>query len=58
MVDDAHPGPDEEIRLVSPDYFRTLEMPLVRGRFFNRADKLDAPPVVIINQRPRPTLLA
>jgi putative ABC transport system permease protein len=49
-VDDAHPGPDEEIRLVSPDYFRTLEMPLVKGRFFNRADKLDAPPVVMINR--------
>jgi putative ABC transport system permease protein len=49
-VDDAHPGPDEEIRLVSPDYFRTLEMPLVKGRFFNRADKLDARPVVIINR--------
>ena len=48
--DDAHPGPDEEIRLVSPDYFRTLEMPLVQGRFFTAADKLDAPPVVIINQ--------
>ena len=50
IVDDAHPGPDEEIRLVSPDYFRTLEMPLVKGRFFTAADKLDAPPVVIINR--------
>ena len=49
-VDDAHPGPDEEIRLVSPDYFRTLEMPLLKGRFFNSADKFDAPPVVIINR--------
>ena len=50
VVDDAHPGPDEEIRLVSPDYFRALEMPLVKGRFFTSADKLDAPPVVIINR--------
>jgi putative ABC transport system permease protein len=49
-TDDAHPGPDEEIRLVSPDYFRALEMPLVKGRFFTNADKLDAPPVVIINR--------
>ncbi len=48
--DDAHPGPDEEFRLVSPDYFRTLEMPLVQGRFFTAADKLDSPPVVMINQ--------
>lgn len=49
-VDDAHPGPDEEIRLISPGYFRTLEIPLVKGRFFSTADKLDAPPVVIINR--------
>jgi predicted permease len=50
MSDDAHPGPDEEVRLVSSDYFRTLEIPLLRGRFFTNGDKLDAPPVVIINQ--------
>ncbi|MEO7166146.1 MAG: ABC transporter permease, partial [Chthoniobacterales bacterium] len=50
VSDDAHPGPDEEIRLVSDDYFRTLEMPLIQGRFFNAADNLDAPGVVIINQ--------
>ncbi len=48
-VDDAHPGPDEEIRLVSADYFRTLEIPLLQGRSFTKADNLDAPPVVIIN---------
>jgi putative ABC transport system permease protein len=49
-MDAAHPGPDEEIRLVSADYFRTLEMPLISGRYFNAADKLDAPRVTIINQ--------
>jgi putative ABC transport system permease protein len=48
--DAAHPGPDEEIRLVSADYFQTLEIPLRRGRFFNAGDKLDSPPVVLINQ--------
>ncbi|MBA2433649.1 MAG: ABC transporter permease [Chthoniobacterales bacterium] len=48
--DDAHPMPDEEFRLVSSDYFRTLEMPLLQGRFFTAADKLDAPSAVIINQ--------
>jgi len=48
--DDTHPMPDEEIRLVSADYFRTLEIPLLKGRFFNTSDKLDASPVVIINQ--------
>jgi putative ABC transport system permease protein len=48
--DDTHPMPDEEIRLVSADYFRTLEMPLLKGRFYNTSEKLDASPVVIINQ--------
>jgi putative ABC transport system permease protein len=47
--DDAHPAPDEEIRLVSADYFRVLETPLLRGRFFTAADNLDSPPVAIIN---------
>ena len=49
-TDDAHPGPDEEIRIVSPDYFRVVEMPLLKGRFFTAADQDGAPPVAIINQ--------
>jgi putative ABC transport system permease protein len=48
--DDTHPMPDEEVRLVSADYFRTLEIPLRQGRYFTAADKLDAPPVATINQ--------
>src|SRR5262249_26957640 len=43
------PGPDEELRIVSPDYFRVLKTPLLRGRFFSEADKADAPGVLIIN---------
>jgi putative ABC transport system permease protein len=50
VSDDAHPEPDEEIRLVSPDYFRALEIPLRKGRFFTDADKDDGPSVAIINQ--------
>ncbi len=42
--------PDEEIRVISPDYFRVLETPLIKGRFFTEADNADAPGVVIINQ--------
>jgi putative ABC transport system permease protein len=42
--------PDEQIRTVSPDYFRVLQTPLLRGRFFTDADTADAPPVAIINQ--------
>lgn len=42
--------PDEELRNVTPDYFRVLQTPLVRGRFFTEADTADAPGVVIVNQ--------
>ena len=44
------PGPDEEIRTITPDYFRVLQTPLMRGRFFNDGDNADAPKVVIINE--------
>ncbi len=44
------PSPDEEKRQVSPDYFRALETPLIKGRFFTDADNADAPPVIIVNQ--------
>jgi putative ABC transport system permease protein len=47
---DNSPSPDEEKRQVSPDYFRALETPLIRGRFFTDADNADAPRVIIVNQ--------
>src|SRR4029077_14964872 len=43
------PGPDEELRIVTPDYFRVLKTPLVRGRFFAESDGADAPGVAIVN---------
>ncbi|HEV3148125.1 MAG TPA: ABC transporter permease [Chthoniobacterales bacterium] len=43
------PTPDEEIRIITPDYFRVLKTLLVRGRFFADSDNADAPPVTIIN---------
>jgi len=42
--------PDEEIRDITPDYFRVLETPLLKGRFFTEADTADSPLVVIVNQ--------
>jgi putative ABC transport system permease protein len=42
--------PDEEIRGITPDYFRVLQTPLLKGRFFTEADTADSPPVVIVNQ--------
>src|SRR5205823_1559137 len=44
------PSPDEEKREVSPDYFRAIGTPLIRGRFFTEADNADAPLVIIVNQ--------
>jgi putative ABC transport system permease protein len=48
--DNNSPSPDEERRQVSPDYFRALETPLIKGRFFTNADNADAPLVIIVNQ--------
>src|SRR5205807_2283503 len=47
---DNSPTPDEEKRQVSPDYFRALETPLIKGRFFTDADTADAPRVMLVNQ--------
>ena len=42
--------PDEEVRVITPDYFRVLETPLLKGRYFTEADSAEAPGVIIINQ--------
>lgn len=42
--------PTAQIGLVSPDYFRTLETPLKRGRFFTDGDDRQAPQVVLIDE--------
>ncbi len=42
--------PREEWRRVSSEYFRTLRIPVVRGRDFTPQDTADAPSVVVINE--------
>jgi putative ABC transport system permease protein len=39
-----------ELDVVSPGFFRTLGIPLVRGRDFSRFDRPDAPLVVILDE--------
>ncbi|HST20728.1 MAG TPA: ABC transporter permease [Blastocatellia bacterium] len=41
---------DAAYRAITPEYFRTMSIPLLNGRGFTRQDDRNAPPVVIINQ--------
>lgn len=51
----AAPGdmnlPQAVYRVVSPDYFRAMGIPLQRGRFFDSRDTAESPPVVVVNRR-------
>jgi len=38
-------------RVVSPDYFRAMGIPLLRGRYFEKQDSPDTTPVTLINRR-------
>ena len=42
--------PSAQIGVVSPDYFKTIETPLKRGRFFSDGDDRQAPQVVMIDE--------
>jgi putative ABC transport system permease protein len=44
-------NPIANFQTVSSDYFHVLRIPLLRGRFFNDADKLGAPRVCIVSER-------
>jgi predicted permease len=50
------PQPGQELqvdqRAATPDYFRTMEIPLVKGRFFSEFDALpNAQPVAIVDEK-------
>lgn len=42
-------GLNADIRRVDDHYFQTMEIPLLRGRGFNAADRLDSPDVAVIS---------
>jgi putative ABC transport system permease protein len=43
-------APEAEINIVTPDYFRVMRMPLVRGRAFTIDDRANQPRSVIIDE--------
>lgn len=42
--------PIRTIRSVTPDYFKTLGIPLIKGRMFQNSDDDKAPSIVLVNQ--------
>lgn len=42
--------PTADYQIVSPEYFRTLDLPLVAGRSFDQRDGPDSAPVCIVNE--------
>jgi len=44
-------SPQAVFNVTTPDYFRTLQVPILRGRDFNDADRIDAPRVALINEQ-------
>lgn len=42
--------PRANVAIVTPGYFRTLGIPVIKGRDFSQRDSADSPPVVIVNQ--------
>ena len=53
-IEGKKPPPNDDFHaryhMATPDYFRALGTPLVRGRFFKESDNDGAPKVLIINQ--------
>jgi putative ABC transport system permease protein len=41
--------PTSNYRIVSPDYFRAMGIPLLSGRYFTEGDVGDRPPIVIVS---------
>jgi predicted permease len=54
-VEGYAPPPGQELqvdlRVASTDYFRTMEIPLLKGRYFSEHDTADMPQVVVIEEK-------
>ncbi len=49
-AEDAGGQANANYRVISPDYFRTMRIPLLRGRDFADADGAESPRVAMVNQ--------
>jgi putative ABC transport system permease protein len=49
-VPEPNERPEAGFQAVSPGYFGTLEIPLLRGRLFEASDRSDAPPVAVVSE--------
>ena len=47
---DARTGKHTNLSRVGPDYFRTLQIPLLAGREFNASDRVGTPKVAMVNE--------
>jgi putative ABC transport system permease protein len=45
----ANDAPSAHVRAVTPEYFSTLQIPVLRGRMFQSADRGPAPTVAVVN---------
>lgn len=50
LSDDEQDALTLQIRIVTPDYFKTMSIPVTRGRGFIAADRLGTPSVAMLNQ--------
>lgn len=47
---DATQAKNTSLSRIGPDYFKTLQIPLLRGRDFDSRDKVETPKVAIVNE--------
>ena len=43
-------APEALASTVTPDYLQVIDLPLLKGRFFNEKDRIDSPLVVVIDE--------
>ena len=51
VVPPGQNGPWGDVRIVSPQFFSALRIPLKKGRLFNEQDVASAPPVTVIDEQ-------